>query len=132
MEEQQFSIGSRRRAASVVSFFGSALAFGGGLSYLAWSRLPYEELERFTREEEFIVWEGVVWLFALLLTFLGASIILERAGWNLSKAVKDLRRSFGDEGGVTALRPDVVPWWMLTAGMILMIIGFLARVILAP
>jgi hypothetical protein len=77
-------------------------------------------------------WEGVVWLIALLLIFLGFSVILERAGWRVGASFRDLCRRLLEGAESALLRPEVVPWWMLTAGGMILVIGSIARAIIAP
>lgn len=116
----------------VALFLSSAAGFAAATSYLAWIGIPYQKLERYTREQEFIVWEGVVWLIALLLIFLGSSIIVERAGWRIGSSFRELRRRLLEGTQSALLHPEVLPWWMLTAGGIFMVIGSVARATIAP
>lgn len=116
----------------LILFLSSAAGFAAATSYLAWIGIPYQKLERYTPEQEFLVWEGVVWLIALLLMFFGSSVIFERAGWHVGDSFRELRRRLmeGTESGL--LRPEVVPWWMLAASGVLMVIGSIARATFAP
>ena len=122
---RHFKLGS-----PVPALLGSALLFASLLALLAWELLPYEKLERFTPEQQFLAWEGVVWMVALMFTFLGISIIVENVGWRLTEAWEELRRSLSVRGRDG--RSAVVPWWMLAAGMVLMLIGTVVRLTLAP
>jgi heme/copper-type cytochrome/quinol oxidase subunit 2 len=115
-------------------FLGSCVLFAGSLAALSWTYLPYDLLERYTPEERFLVWEGVVWLFALLFTFMGVSAILEVAGLRVREAGAELvhrLRSFHG-GSVLENGPAIAPWWMLTCGSLLMVIGTAARYWMAP
>ena len=120
-------------AAAVLLFTASAISVAAGVSALAWRYLPYETLERFTPADRFIVWEGVVWLFALVSIFLASAVILEVRGWRIDAALGDLSAEFRRrEDDVIRISPAILPWWVLACGIVWMMIGIIGRSVLAP
>lgn len=120
-------------AGAVLLFVASAAGVAIAISLVAWRFLPYETLERYTPADRFFVWEGVVWLFALVSIFLAAAVILEVQGWRVRAAIRDLAAEFrtGERDGVR-VSPAILPWWVLACGLTWLAIGVLARSVLAP
>ena len=118
----------------VAQFLGISALTAAGTAALAWLYLPYERLERYTAQEQFLAWEGVVWMLALVLGFLGLACVLQVVGWQLRGGIVELvRRLAGaDSDNPVVDVAAVLPWWMLTYAVFLMLIGGLARTLIAP
>jgi hypothetical protein len=121
-------------ARPVAQFFGICAGSAMAFAALAWAFLPYERLERFTPEARFLAWEGVVWLFALLLGFLGLTCVLQVVGGRLREGVGELLRHLSgeDTNNPVEVVAAVLPWWMMACGGFLALIGVLARAAIAP
>jgi hypothetical protein len=107
-------------------FFGSsalaAVALAEGLQEL----LPYESFDRSTAAERFLFWEGVAWMTGLALVFFGGSAALG------TLHLVNLRLPSLDEFLAQMRRPEqrtpsLVPWWMLSTGVLLLAIAIRAR-----
>jgi hypothetical protein len=124
----------RSTVTSLTAFVASAALVATGIASLAWRYLPYTRLERFSADERFLLWEGVVWLFALLFTFLGLASILEVLGLRIREGMAEfgrLLRGF-ELKNLPVTGPAILPWWMLTCGLILMLIGIVTRLLAGP
>lgn len=124
----------RFAARPIALFLGSGVLSAIGTAWLARVFLPYERLERFSPEEQFLAWEGVVWMIALVLGFFGVAAVLQVVGWRLRDGIVELVRHLtmprSDDPVVVILA--VLPWWMINYALCLMLIGGLARSYLAP
>lgn len=121
-------------ARGLALFFGSCAAGAMGTAWLAWRVLPYEQLRRFAPEEQFLAWEGVVWLVALAGGLLGLACALQVVGWRLGRGVAELVRHLtaADPGNRLGVASAVLPWWMMTYALFLILVAGLARSSLAP
>ncbi len=125
---------SRVIARPVALFLGFCAASAMATAALAWAFLPYEAMGRFSPEVRFLAWEGVVWLIAMVLGFLGITCVLQVAGGRLRQGIAELVRH------LVAPRSDnpivvvaaLLPWGMIAYGLFLALIGVLARATVAP
>ena len=118
----------------IAQFLGISALTAAGTAGLAWLYLPYERLERYTPQEQFLAWEGVVWMLALVLGFLGLASVLQVIGWRLHRGIVELARRLAgaDSDDPVVDLAAVLPWWMLAYAIFLMLIGGLARTLIAP
>ena len=82
----------RRIGAPIALLVGGTALLAAATAWVLWTSLPYEQLERYTAGERFMLWEGVVWLLALVLGFLGLSCVLQVVGWRIHEGVTELMR----------------------------------------
>ena len=124
----------RSIARPVALFLGICASTAIAAAWLAWMYLPYERLERFSPEERFLAWEGVVWLMALVLGLLGVSCVLQVMGWRLRKGMGELVRHLAAprSDNPVVVVSAVLPWWMIAHGGFLILIATLARSFIAP
>ena len=113
----------------IALFFASCAASAMGTAWLAWTILPYEQLRRFSPEERFLAWEGVVWLLALSAGLLGLSCVLQVVGWRLGRGIAEMVRHLAaaDSGNRLGVVSAVLPWWMMTYALFLILVAGWAR-----
>lgn len=125
---------TRRITASAALFAGSSALLAALTAGLLWTSLPYLRFERYTPAERFALWEGFVWLIALVLGFLGLAAVLQVVGFDLRGGVAELRRRLSrrtaDHPLVSAA--VVLAWWMIAYGLCLIVVATAARSIVAP
>jgi hypothetical protein len=124
----------RSIARPLALFFGTCALSAIGTTWLAWTYLPYDRLRRFSPQEQFLAWEGVVWLLALVAGLLGISCVLQVVGWRLRKGVGELVRHLAvpDSDYPLVVVSAVLPWGMVLYGLFLVLIAGLARSYMAP
>jgi hypothetical protein len=124
----------RSIARPLALFFGTCALSAIGTAWLAWTYLPYERLRRFSPEEQFLAWEGVVWMLALVAGLLGIACVLQVVGWRLRKGVGELVRhlTIPDSDYPLVVVSALLPWGMILYGLFLVLIAGLARSIVAP
>jgi len=98
-------------------------------SALAWTSLPYEQLERFTASERFLLWEGVIWMLALALGMLGVSMVLQVVGWRVHDGLFELKRRLSEPfaDNPIVVTSAVAPWWMIAYSLFLITVATAAR-----
>ncbi len=121
-------------ARPVALFLAICAGSAAATAWLAWAYLPYERLERFSPGERFLAWEGVVWLIALVLGFLGLACVLQVVGWRIGAGIAGLVRRLSSADGEHPLVvvSAVLPWWMMAYAIFLILIGSWARSFIAP
>ena len=113
-----------RRPLAGLPFFGTSFLVAVGIAFGLRELLPYEALRRTTPEAQFIAWEGAVWMIGLVLVALGGATLMENI---------DLLKKRGRGSSTASHRPgrspgfELVPWWMLSAGVTLLLLAGWAR-----
>jgi hypothetical protein len=115
-------------------FLGVCASSATGAAGLAWMYLPYEQLERFSPQERFLAWEGVVWLLALGLGLLGISCVLQVVGYRVQDGFAELARHLTapESDSPLVVVSAVLPWGMITCGLFLVLIAVMARSLVGP
>lgn len=115
MEGIREAQGVRRSYLPVALFAGSGALLAALTAQLLWTGLPYVRFARYTPAERFALWEGFVWLIALVAGFLGLAAVLQVVGWNLREGVAELRRRLTRRSSDHALvsAAAVLAWWMI-------------------
>jgi hypothetical protein len=117
-----------RRALLALLFFGSSVLVACGLAAGLRELLPYDSLRRFTAEERFMAWEGVLWMAGLAMVLLGGAGVLG--------TLHLLRMRIPGPGEVRDFARDLLPsphrfslapWWMVSTGAVLIFLALHAR-----
>jgi hypothetical protein len=118
--------GARRTTEPVIRFVGGAAGLAIVTGWVLWIALPYEQLRRYTPDVRFLLWEGVAWLLALVLGFLGLSCVLQVVGSRIGTGVK---RQLGRPGADTPLETAaaLLPWAMIAYSLFLILAATFAR-----
>lgn len=129
MEGIREAQGARRAYLPAALFLGSSAVLAALTAQLLWSSLPYVRFAGYTPADRFALWEGFVWLIALVVGFLGLAAVLQVVGWNLGAGVAELQRRLTRPGSdpllVTAAA--VLAWWMIGYSLFLIIGATAAR-----
>lgn len=113
-----------RHSLLVLLFFSSSVLVAAGLAYGFQEFFPYDAVRRTTPEEQFWVWEGLLWMSGLALILLGGAAafgVLHLS--NTQDTAREevyfvSRRADGRGFGFSLL-----PWWMMSTGAVLLLLA---------
>jgi hypothetical protein len=111
----------------------SSAGVAASVAFALWAWLPYASLERTTPEERFFLWEGITWLFGLLLIFFGSAAALGTLHL-INTRVPGMAEVYSHSE--TRLRSreqfSLTGVWMVSTGLVLLAIATWARASLLP
>jgi hypothetical protein len=128
----------RLRSAIVPSVMSATVACIFGAA--AWQLLPYEAFERQTPEAQFLLWESIMWMTGLVLSFFGLAAVFESTDLYahpgdpyLNRAAEHVRIQLqqGVRGRLLFSDLPSVPWSMIGIGLAFLLVATVVRYLTA-
>lgn len=113
-----------------------SVALASTLGLAAWYLLPYEALEQRTPEEQFVLWESIMWMVGLALSFFGAAAFFGSSDMYghagdpyLNRSADHIRIQVqqGVRGRMLFTDLPSVPWFMIGTGTAVLVLTVVTR-----